>query len=202
MEANEDGQYFASHSSHLVHDPNSSLVLGDVVELHRLRVSTAVHHVVAKIVSPFGTPIDSRPPVPSPDDRLAAYKMKRFAKLRRRDLRRQAAEGNAESIAKLRSMDLDPRQGIESGKGGKGGKGKTAKGQKEQILPKSVVSVGRHEENMMNDRAKRNKVRASRSGEKAEGSLLEARERKSEIEESGVSADPEAGTTVVRGRVD
>ena len=59
-------QYFADHENHLVHDPNNSLNQGDVIKMHRLKVSTAVHHVVASIVTPFGTPIESLPPIPTP----------------------------------------------------------------------------------------------------------------------------------------
>ncbi|EMC95937.1 hypothetical protein BAUCODRAFT_47953, partial [Baudoinia panamericana UAMH 10762] len=98
------GKYFADHTNYLVHDPNSTLVAGDVVELHRLRVSKSVHHVVASIVSAFGTPIEARAPIPSPDERLAAYKQKRFAKLERRSLRQEAAKGSASAIEALAAM--------------------------------------------------------------------------------------------------
>lgn len=121
----ERQQYFKSSTNYLVHDPNASLLIGDVVSLHRLRVSSAVHHVVAAIVAPFGTPISARPPIPSPDERLAAYKAKRFRKLERRDLRRRAKEGEGEAVRVLAerglSGDVDGEV-AEEGKGGKGGK--------------------------------------------------------------------------------
>jgi small subunit ribosomal protein S17 len=90
-----NAQYFSRPTNHLVHDPNNSLIAGDVVELHRLRVSTIVHHVVASIVTPFGRPISDRPPIPTPDERLAKYKEHRFAKLHRRELRQKAMDGDA-----------------------------------------------------------------------------------------------------------
>jgi small subunit ribosomal protein S17 len=79
----------------LVHDPNNSLVVGDVIELHAERYTKHVAFVVGSIVSPFGKPVEDRPPVPTGDDRLAAYKEKRFAKYKRRAER-------AEKIPRLR----------------------------------------------------------------------------------------------------
>jgi small subunit ribosomal protein S17 len=142
---------FPDHVQHLVHDPNNSLVTGDVVELHRLRVSRRVEHVVASIVSPFGTPIDSRPPIPTADERLAEYKEYRFKKLHRRELRLKAAEGDAEAIQELKSMGLDAGQGAVAGVGRKDnlqqGKAKTSAegailGQKGQKLPQRVLPGG------------------------------------------------------------
>ncbi|KAK5129406.1 hypothetical protein LTR08_003293 [Meristemomyces frigidus] len=172
------GKYFPAPTNHLVHDPNSSLVPGDVVSLHRLRVSTAVHHVVANIVSPFGTPVDQRPPIPTPDDRLAAYKAKRFAKLDRRDLRRKAAAGDSEAIQELKVLGLDPGQGVQAGKGVKDGKG-AVRGEKGQKLAKGVLPGGRHEVGKIDERAKHNKARAMRFSGKAEGNAAEAREKTS-----------------------
>ena len=191
-------KYFASHTNHLVHDPNSSLVPGDVVSLHRLRVSTAVHHVVASIIAPFGTPIEEREPIPTPDERLAAYKTHRFAKLRRRELRREAAKGDLDAIRELRTMGLDPGQGVETKGGAVGMMG--AKGQK---LPKGVLPGGQHAVGKIDERAKRNKGSAVKLEERARGNLREAREREDGIrEKKGVSADPAAGKTITRGRTD
>ncbi|WPH04008.1 Hypothetical protein R9X50_00689200 [Acrodontium crateriforme] len=125
------GKYFSSHENHLVHDPASSLVAGDVVSLHRMQVSANVHHVVASIVAPFGTPIDQRAPIPTPDERLAEYKAKRFKKLARRELRRAAAAGDEAAQEKVREMDAavdrvgkkDGRKPqVKATKGKKGGK--------------------------------------------------------------------------------
>lgn len=206
-------QYFADHTNHLVHDPNNSLLAGDVVELHRLRVSTVVHHVVADIVTPFGKPIRERPPVPTADERLAAYKKKRFAKLTRRFLRLEAAKGNAEAIGELKSMGLDPGHNAEAGKGQKAGLqphvGKTrdsgkgailgAKGQK---LPKGVLPGGKHEVGRIDERARHNKGRATKLDRKAQENLLEAEEKGRGLEQQGVGADPLSSATIPRGRVD
>lgn len=112
-------QYFASYTQHLVHDPKNSLIVGDVIQMHRLKVSSQVFHVVGAVTAPFGKPLSERPPVPTPDERLSKYKEKRFAKLERRELRRKAANGNAGAIKKLQSMGLDPGKGVEPGKGRK-----------------------------------------------------------------------------------
>lgn len=90
------------------------------MSLHRLRVSTQVHHVVAEIISPFGKPLSERAPVPTADERLAAYKEKRFSKLRRRYLRREAAKGNAQAVVDLRLVNQNLRKGVQVGKGGTG----------------------------------------------------------------------------------
>lgn len=114
-EINAKRQYYRADQHHLVHDPNNSLVAGDVVEIHRLKVSAQVEHVVSKIVSPFGSPIESRPPIPSPEDRLAAYKQRRFIKLERKALRRRAAQGSEDAIRQLKEMDLNSGAGAKSG---------------------------------------------------------------------------------------
>lgn len=116
-EINAKRQYYRADQHHLVHDPNNSLVAGDVVEIHRLKVSAQVEHVVSKIVSPFGSPIESRPPIPSPEDRLAAYKQRRFIKLERKALRRRAAQGSEDAIRQLKEMDLVSGAGAKSGVG-------------------------------------------------------------------------------------
>lgn len=196
-----------------MHDPNESLVPGDVVELHRLSVSKAVQHVIASIVAPFGTPVNARPPIPTPDERLAAYKGKRFAKLKRRTLRRQAAMGHADAIQELKAMGLDPGHGVQAGKGEEAGLqpsvGKTRDsgkgailGEKGQKLPKGVLPGGKHEVGKIDARAKHNKERAMKLERKVKENLLEARKRGEAAEERGVSADLAASTTISRGRAD
>lgn len=157
------------------------------MSLHRLHASKAVHHVVASIISPFGKPIDQRPPIPSPDDRLAEYKEKRVAKLERRTLRRQAAMGDERAINRLRGLGLDPGDGVAPGIGEAGnvqkkvgisrdgGKGAIlgAKGQK---LPKGVIPGGKHAVGKIDERAKHNKEQAMKRNEKAEANLLEAKD--------------------------
>ncbi|KAH7363742.1 hypothetical protein BKA66DRAFT_499149 [Pyrenochaeta sp. MPI-SDFR-AT-0127] len=57
-------KHFPSHQTHLVRDPNNSLVEGDVVRITSgYRTSKAIHHVVTSIVAPFGEPVENRPPV-------------------------------------------------------------------------------------------------------------------------------------------
>lgn len=178
-------QYFADHENHLVHDPNNSLNQGDVIKMHRLKVSTAVHHVVASIVTPFGTPIESRPPIPTPEERLAAYKAKRLPQLQRRSLRRKAAEGSAEAIAELKRQGLDPGAGAVPGKGETSGTEKGAgkvrnpkegalMGKKGQKLPKGVLPGGKHEVGKMDARAKHNKEAALKMQGQAKANLKRA----------------------------
>ena len=199
--ANES-QYFESYTQHLVHDPNNSLIVGDVIQLHRLRVSKRVHHVVGRITAPFGKPIQDRPPIPTPDERLAQYKKERFAKLERRALRRKAAMGDAEAIEQLRSMGLDPGKNVAPGKGEKAGvqegvgKKRTPTsgailGSKGQKLPEGVLPGGKHEVGKINERSKQNKESATKLNEQAEANLLEAKEKADELKEEGLSADGE-----------
>lgn len=163
-------------------------------------MSKRVGHVVAKIISPFGKPIGQRPPIPKPDDRLAAYKEKRFAKLDRRELRRKAAEGDAEAIEKLKKVDLDPGKGAEVGVG-KGkkdnvqAKGKTAAGkgavlgEKGQKLPSGVLPGGKHEVGKINTRAKHNKETAMKFEAQAAENLSEAKEKAEKLEQKGLESD-------------
>lgn len=198
---NGAAQYFPDPTNYLVHDPNNSLVPGDVVSLHRLRVSTAVHHVIGHIVTPFGKPVEQRPHIPTPDERLAAYKGERFAKLKRRTLRRKAALGDAEAIQELRAMGLDPGQGVQAGKGEKAnlrpGVGKGAlRGEKGQKLPKGVLPGGKQEVGKIDARVKHNKEKAEKLDGKAKDNLAEAREKSRKLEAKGVGADPLSGASI------
>ncbi|KAF2724205.1 nucleic acid-binding protein [Polychaeton citri CBS 116435] len=194
------GKYYASHSSHLVHDPNNSLAAGDVIRMHRLRASKTVEHVVASIITPFGTPIEERNPIPTPEDRLADYKEKRFRKLLRRKLRVQAAAGDATAIQRLKAMGLDPGDGAEEDVGGKGkaergaGRKRTPTkgailGEKGQKLPKGVLPGGKHEVGKIDARAKKNKESAMKLNEKAEENLLQAREKGEQLRQKGLGTD-------------
>lgn len=158
---------FHSAEQHLVHDPNNSLITGDVVELHRLHVSKRVRHVVASVIAPFGTPLEARPPIPTPDDRLAVYKETRFRKFKRRELRAKAAEGDAEAIQALKDMGLDPGEGAEAGVG------KTSSGKPDSI----------------NARAMLHKEKASKRDALAEDNLLEAKEEGESLEERNLSTE-------------
>jgi small subunit ribosomal protein S17 len=111
-------QWFRKDTKHLVHDPNNSLVTGDVIELHAEQHTKHVAYVVGAIVSPFGKPIEERPPVPTADDRLAAYKEKRFAKYKRRAERAvqvpklRAAADAGDKVARIK---LDQILAMQSG---------------------------------------------------------------------------------------
>ena len=197
-----------------MHDPNSSLVIGDVVSLHRLRVSKAVHHIVGELITPYGIPREQRAPIPTPEERLADYKEERMQKLHRRALRREAAKGDAEAIRKLKGMGLDPGLGAEAGRGetanlhsstGKtkhSGKG-VALGKKGQKLTQGVLPAGQQEAGQIDERAKRNKGRAIRLEEKMEQNMAKAREHAAATAGGqGASADPLSGDTITRGRDD
>ena len=81
----------------LVHDPHSSLHTGDVIALQPgWRVSKTVHHVVTRIIAPWGKPIEERPPVPTEEERLEVREEKRARKLKRREERGQNLEHKAE----------------------------------------------------------------------------------------------------------
>lgn len=178
-------QMFHSAEQHLVHDPNNSLITGDVVELHRLHVSRRVRHVVASVIAPFGTPLEARPPIPTPDDRLAAYKEARFRKLKRRELRVKAAEGDAEAIQALKDMGLDPGEGTEPGAGKKDAK-LGAKGQK---LPSKVLLDGTHEVGSINERSRQNREKEMKREDQAADHLLEADEKGEALDERNIGTE-------------
>jgi hypothetical protein len=197
-------QYFSVPSTHLVHDPNNSLVLGDVITLHKLRVSTIVHHVVGDLVTPFGKPASDRPPIPTADERLAIYKQKRFAKLHRRALRRRAATGNAEAIKELRSMGLDPGKGVEAGKGETAntqkGIGKkriptpgAILGNQGQKLPEGILPGGKHEVGPINVRARENRSKADIMARRAEENLMEAEVKDQQLAEQDLEGESAVG---------
>lgn len=160
-------------------------------------MSTRVHHVIASIITPFGKPISERPHIPTPEERLAAYKTQRFAKLNRRHLRREAAKGDAESIVELRRMGLDPGHGVAPGKGEtKGTEKHTGKqrtpsdggilGKKGQKLPKGVLPGGEHEVGKIDERAKHNKQSAMKMQEKAAENRAGAQEKEVERAREGL----------------
>lgn len=175
-----------------------------MISLHRLKVSTAVHHVVASIITPFGTPIESRPPIPTPEERLAAYKAKRLPQLHRRTLRREAAKGSPEAIAELKSLGADPGAGVAPSKGesfgAEKGAGKTRTpsdgalmGKKGQKLPKGVLPGGKHEVGKIDARAKHNKEAAIKRQEQTEANLKRSQELKKGLDAQGISSDSNFG---------
>jgi small subunit ribosomal protein S17 len=73
-----------------VHDPSSSLRIGDIISISAgWRASKHVHHVVNSIIAPFGEPIEARPPIPSAEERLEEKAVKKRAKEERKEARRR-----------------------------------------------------------------------------------------------------------------
>lgn len=63
-------KFYPKVTTYLVADPQNSLREGDVVQFSSgHRQSRNVRHVVEKIVAPFGTPVEARPPVLSIEER-------------------------------------------------------------------------------------------------------------------------------------
>lgn len=98
----------------LVADPRNSLREGDVIEFASgFPKSRTVHHVVERIVAPFGTPIDQRPPVMLREERDAAREEKRAAKWERREQRRVESgdkgpgSGSEEHVGRIRRLVLE-----------------------------------------------------------------------------------------------
>ena len=167
-----------------MHDPYNSLLTGDVIELHRLRVSTIVNHVVASIVSPFGTPIDERPPVPSPDDRLAKYKEKRFAKLHRRSLRRAAKDGHEAAIQKVSELDLKHLELVK-----KSTVASRKRAEKKMTPTQKVTAKLDEKQGPVNERSRDSKAKAMKFEAKAVENLEEARGKEKQLAEQGLEAE-------------
>lgn len=72
-----------------MHDPNNSLRTGDVVAIVAgWRVSKTVRHVVQHIIKPAGVPIEERPAIPTPEERVAKREAAKAAKDQRREFAR------------------------------------------------------------------------------------------------------------------
>ncbi|KAL9026107.1 MAG: hypothetical protein Q9196_005173 [Gyalolechia fulgens] len=86
-------KHFTAYQSHLVSDPNSSLRTGDVVRIAPgWCTSKHVRHVVTEIVAPWGPPVEERPPVRTLEEMAEERRVKREAKMERRELRRTRGE--------------------------------------------------------------------------------------------------------------
>jgi ribosomal protein S17 len=118
-------QHFNRTTNLLVHDPRSSLRLGDIIAIEPgWRVSKHVHHVVAKIIAPFGEPIEARPPVPSFEERVEERERRRAEKEARRAARRvqdggedngaRGGEGESEAAAREREREAGVREAREA----------------------------------------------------------------------------------------
>ncbi|KAL8711042.1 MAG: hypothetical protein Q9220_004423 [cf. Caloplaca sp. 1 TL-2023] len=88
-------QHYTIRQSHLVSDPNSSLRTGDVVRIAAgWRASKHIRHIVKEIVTPWGSPLEERPPLPNLEELYAQERDKREAKMEPRNgKRREGKEG-------------------------------------------------------------------------------------------------------------
>lgn len=95
----------------LVSDPRNSLREGDVIEFSSgFPKSRNVHHVVERIVAPFGSGIEERPPVMSREEREAVREQKRAAKWERREKRFESGDENSgvkEHVGRIRGLILE-----------------------------------------------------------------------------------------------
>lgn len=101
-------KYFNRPETHLVHDPNNSCITGDVVHISPgWPTSQHKRHVVVSIIAAATTPVESRPPIPSFEERIAQAEAKRAAKLERRaarDAELQAQYAVAREEKRLRKL--------------------------------------------------------------------------------------------------
>ncbi|RHZ65854.1 uS17 family ribosomal protein [Aspergillus thermomutatus] len=92
----------------LVSDPRNSLREGDVIEFSSgFPKSRNVRHVVERIVAPFGSAIEDRPPVMTREERDAVRAEKRAAKWQRREAKRSEggeAQGVKEHVGRIRGL--------------------------------------------------------------------------------------------------
>ncbi|KAH8435344.1 uS17 family ribosomal protein [Aspergillus melleus] len=98
---------FPKVTTFLVSDPNNSLREGDVIEFSSgAPKSRNVRHVVERIIAPFGTNIDERPPVKTREEREAERVAKRTAKWQRRETRRleRGGQGVKEHVGRVRRL--------------------------------------------------------------------------------------------------
>lgn len=91
-------KFFDDPKTHLVHDPNNSLRLGDVVAISPgWRVSKLKRHVVKHIIAPgSGVPIEGRPPIPTEEELYAEKDADRAAKDERRSMKKMAERVEAQ----------------------------------------------------------------------------------------------------------
>lgn len=95
-------KHYPKETHFLVSDPNNSLREGDVIEFSSgAPKSRRVHHVLERIVAPFGTPIEKRRPVLSREERDQERERKWAAKYLRREERRLGAPVDLAGIAGL-----------------------------------------------------------------------------------------------------
>lgn len=80
-------------------DPASALRTGDIVRITSgWRTSRHIKHVVTEILAPYGVPLDERPAVMSEAERLQRRRVKREAKVQRRELRQRGGAVEGEEV--------------------------------------------------------------------------------------------------------
>ena len=100
-------QHFQSHSDLLVSDPTNSTRTGDVVRIaDEGQVSWRIKHVVREITTPWGTPLEERPALPTREERLAQMDEKKQKKLERRA---NTAQGHKEASQDSRAQYHDSK---------------------------------------------------------------------------------------------
>ncbi|KAH6721163.1 ribosomal protein S17 [Leptodontidium sp. MPI-SDFR-AT-0119] len=109
-------KHFNRSTNVLVHDPNSSLRIGDIISISPgWRYSKHVHHVVNSIVAPFGDPIEARPAVPTLQERLESREAKRIRKDKKRG--RWTGEEESEGIVEVDGVVVEGQaEGVEGEK--------------------------------------------------------------------------------------
>jgi ribosomal protein S17 len=94
---------YPKETRYLVSDPRDSLREGDVIEFSSgAPKSRHVHHIVERIITPFGVPIDGRPAVMSPQERQAERENRWAAKYVRRESRRLGEEVDLASRVEIK----------------------------------------------------------------------------------------------------
>ncbi|OQD82464.1 hypothetical protein PENANT_c021G06913 [Penicillium antarcticum] len=94
------GKYYPKETSYLVSDPRNSLRDGDVIEFSSgAPKSKNVHHVVERIITPFGSAISERPAVMSRAERDAEREARWAEKYVRREGRVLGREVNLRAEA-------------------------------------------------------------------------------------------------------
>ncbi|KAK4124202.1 nucleic acid-binding protein [Parathielavia appendiculata] len=138
-------KFFDDPKTHLVHDPNNSLRLGDVVAITPgWRTSKSKRHVVKHIIAPgSGVPIEGRAPVPTEEERLAQKEAQRMEKIERRTAKKMITVveqqlGIAEQLLKKTRKEFALRarlMGVNIGGNGGGGGGEEGKKQAGDVAP-------------------------------------------------------------------
>ncbi|KAJ5349334.1 hypothetical protein N7541_007061 [Penicillium brevicompactum] len=101
-------KYYPQETNFLVSDPANSLRAGDVIEFSSgAPKSKHVHHVVERIITPFGESIADRPAVLSKEEREALRETRWAAKYLRRESRRLGREVDLVEEAKKAGVEVE-----------------------------------------------------------------------------------------------